>query len=253
MLVVVGGARQSSKSMISWMAVALLVSLSFNVYNVMHYFQPRCYIDQVPSIYAGLYRNVPTEILKHADYDSPNRTIENAAWDNPDLLPEHGFIALDDSWAAAKGLPATQRWPWDNTKGIYILTSSHELHCVRVLRESVNQAHDALPQSWPHSHILHCLDILRESVMCNADDTPLYTGRLHNETYAAHPKAGIGSIKMCRSWSKLQAFASEHSACWARVGLDDPAFSEIERFKFCPDGSRPWEGQPSLGVYEKGD
>lgn len=116
MPVVVGGARQSSKSMISWMAVALLVSLSFNVYNVMHYFQPPCSIDQVPSIYAGLYRNVPTEILKHTAYDSPNRAIENAAWDNPDLLPEHGFIALDDSWAAAKGLPATQRWPWDNTK-----------------------------------------------------------------------------------------------------------------------------------------
>lgn len=73
---------------------------------------------------------MPTEILKHAEYDSPNRTIENAAWDNPDLLPEHGFIALHNTWAAAKGLPATQRWPWDNSKGIYILTSSHELHCV---------------------------------------------------------------------------------------------------------------------------
>ena len=146
--VVVGGRRRSCKSMISWMAVALLVSLSFNVYNVMNYFQPPCSIDQVPSKYgtvpsihpyfcqtltllkASLYRNVPTETVEHADYDSPNRTTENAAWDNPGLLPEHGFIALPDSWAAVKGLPATQRWPWDNTKGIYILTSSHELHCV---------------------------------------------------------------------------------------------------------------------------
>ena len=79
---------------------------------------------------AGLYQNVPTEIVEHTDYDSPNRTTENAAWDDPDLRPEHGFIALHDSWAAAKGLPATQRWPWDSTMGIYILTSSHELHCV---------------------------------------------------------------------------------------------------------------------------
>lgn len=146
--VVVGGRRRSSKSIISWMAIALLVSLLFNVYNMMHYFQPPCSMDQVPSKYgtlplihpflcqtltlliAGLYQNVPTEIVEHANYNSPNRTIENAAWDNPDLLPEHGFIALPNSWAAAKGLPATQRWPWDNTKGIYILTSSHELHCV---------------------------------------------------------------------------------------------------------------------------
>ena len=49
--VVVGGARQSCKSITSWMAVALLVSLSFNVYNVMPYFQPPDSKDQVPSEY----------------------------------------------------------------------------------------------------------------------------------------------------------------------------------------------------------
>lgn len=87
-------------------------------------------LSSINFLTAGLYRNVPTEIVEHADYDSPNRTIENAAWDSPDLRPEHGFIALHDSWAAAKGLPATQRWPWDSTMGIYILTSSHELHYV---------------------------------------------------------------------------------------------------------------------------
>ena len=87
--------------------------------------------------------------------------------------------------------------------------------------------------------------------MCNADDTPMYTGRLHNETHATHPKAGIGSIKMCRDWNKLQAFARKHSACWARVGIDDPTFPEIERYKYCPDGARPWEGKPAKGVYEE--
>ena len=51
---------------------------------------------------AGLYRNVPTEIVEHTDYNSPNRTIENAAWNNPDLLPEQGFVALHNSWALLK-------------------------------------------------------------------------------------------------------------------------------------------------------
>ena len=146
--VVVGGARQSCKRVTSLMAIALLVSLSFNVYNVMHSLRDSDSEDQAPSKYgtwpkthpsftqiltlptAGLYRNVPTEIVEHTDYNSPNRTIENAAWNSPDLLPEHGFIALHNSWAAAKDLPPTQPWPWDDTKGIYILTSSHELHCV---------------------------------------------------------------------------------------------------------------------------
>ena len=79
---------------------------------------------------ADLYRDVFTAIVNESDYRSPNRTIENAAWSNSNLLPEHGFVALDDIWAASKDLPTTQRWPWDKKKGVYILTSSHELHCV---------------------------------------------------------------------------------------------------------------------------
>ena len=94
---------------------------------------------------------------------------------------------------------------------------------------------------------MHCLNVLRDSVMCNADDTPLYTGRLHNERYEAVPKAGIGTMKMHRDWRKLQEFAREHSACWRRVNIDDPNFPEIERFKYCPDGLRPWEGKPAMG------
>ena len=266
------------------LVITLLASLSLNIYYINQHSQTSEATKHVPSKYgikllirpflyyistfivASLYQDVPTEIVKHTDYNSPNRTIENAAWNNPDLLPEHGFIALDDFWSASKGLPTAQRWPWDKTKGVYILTSSHELHCVvslcfhsshpllkflpqRIIRESINQAYDSLPQSWPHSHILHCLNVLRESVMCNADDTPLYTGRLHKEAHATLPKAGIGSIKMCRSWAKLQAFARDHSACWARIGIDDSTFPETERYKYCPDGSRPWDGKPALGVY----
>lgn len=49
--VVEGGAHQSCKSKTSWIALALLVSLSFNVYNVNNFFQLPCSIDQVPSQY----------------------------------------------------------------------------------------------------------------------------------------------------------------------------------------------------------
>jgi hypothetical protein len=88
---------------------------------------------------------------------------------------------------------------------------------------------------------MHCLNVLRESIMCNADDMPLYTGRLHLEAHESHPRAGIGSVKMCRDWNKLQAWARERSACWKPYKTDDPTFPEEERYKFCPDGSRPWE------------
>ena len=136
------------KSAAIFSATILLASLSFNFHFSIQHSHASDLVYHVPSIYgtkisihpmlhqllnyipAGLYRDMPTEIVKYTDYNSPNRTIENAAWDNPDLLPEHGFIALDDSWAASKSLPTGQRWPWNKSKGVYILTSSHELHCV---------------------------------------------------------------------------------------------------------------------------
>jgi len=39
------------------------------------------------------------------------------------------FIALDDDYATSKGLPHSQRWPWDHNKGVYIFSGAHELHC----------------------------------------------------------------------------------------------------------------------------
>lgn len=87
----------------------------------------------------------------------------------------------------------------------------------RVLRVSVNENHDGVPgleQTWAYGHLIHCLNVLRESVMCNADDTPLYTGHLHAKAKSSHPKAGIGTIKMCRDWSSLLQWSRERSACY---------------------------------------
>ena len=140
--------RQYWKAAIISLTMTLLASLSLNFYFLLLQSRASESTYHLASKYgtwllvrpllhkmltfmpASLYRDMPTEIVKYSDYNSPNRAIENAAWDNPDLLPEHGFIALDNSWAASKGLPTSQRWPWDKSKGVYILTSSHELHCV---------------------------------------------------------------------------------------------------------------------------
>ena len=79
---------------------------------------------------AHLRRNVPTEILAHSNFDSLNRTVQDAAWDAPEIEPWNNFVALDEDYTIAMGLPHSQRWPWDYSKGAYILTSAHELHCV---------------------------------------------------------------------------------------------------------------------------
>ena len=98
---------------------------------------------------------------------------------------------------------------------------------------------DTENQTWPLKHVTHCLHVLREDTICNADDTPRYTGRLHSE--AGHDKvsSGTGQIRMCRDWNKLRQFALDHSACYKRP-LDHP-ISLLDRYKYCPDSSKPWE------------
>ncbi|KAI1474198.1 hypothetical protein F4774DRAFT_430041 [Daldinia eschscholtzii] len=188
------------------LSAAFMVSLCANVFFAYRQlFKPWELLDELPTQFAGLRRNIPTEILSSSNFDSLNRTVQDAAW------------------------------------SVYIMTSSHELHCVRVLRELVNNDHDGVPDAerrWHYPHLMHCLNILRESVVCNANDTPLYIKRLHKNVYEEHPRAGTGTIKMCRDWNKLLSWSRARSACYRPV---DSADNEIDRYKTCPDGTRPWE------------
>lgn len=108
----------------------------------------------------------------------------------------------------------------------------------------LNENNDRVPveeQTWEYEHLLHCLNVLRETVMCNADDTPLYTGLLHGNINSSTPRAGIASVKMCRDWNTLLEWGRARSACYRPVHWFEEGFPELERYKYCPDGSRPWE------------
>lgn len=39
-------------------------------------------------------------------------------------------VALKDSFSEPLGIPHSMRWPWDGSKGVYILQGGHELHCL---------------------------------------------------------------------------------------------------------------------------
>ena len=104
--------------------------------------------------------------------------------------------------------------------------------------------HDAKPQTWHFGHVTHCLHVLREDATCNADDLPRYTGALNAE--AGHPTAssGTGEVRMCRDWSQLREFALKHSACYRYP--QDRHVPLLDRYKFCPDGNKPWMEQEGL-------
>ena len=76
--------------------------------------------------------------------------------------------------------------------------------------------------------------------MCDADDTPRYTGRVNQQASAEHPTSGARQTRMCRDWSYLVNWAVEHSACYKAINLSDVDFPPIERYKFCPNGEIPW-------------
>lgn len=105
-----------------------------------------------------------------------------------------------------------------------------------MLRTSILEYRNHAKQTQHYLHIDHCLTALREDVLCNADDTPRYTGGHHKQA-----GSGQDQMRMCRDWSKLDQWATEHSACYKEPESWYDGKPESERYKFCPDGSEPWK------------
>lgn len=41
-----------------------------------------------------------------------------------------GIIAISDEEAKQWGLPLSERFPWDQSKGVYLLGAHHQIHCI---------------------------------------------------------------------------------------------------------------------------
>ena len=61
-------------------------------------------------------------------YFGEDETIADQLWEN--ISVDNGTVALSDSYAAAMGLPVSQRFPWDQEKGLYLLNGFHSMHCL---------------------------------------------------------------------------------------------------------------------------
>lgn len=90
-----------------------------------------------------------------------------------------------------------------------------------------------IPQSRRWEHVIHCVDQLRQEALCNADDTPRYS------TSDDIPVSGMGQVRMCRNWEKLEDWAKQYNACYRYINqtADYKDFPQIERFIWCPEGS----------------
>ncbi|KAI4184227.1 MAG: hypothetical protein L6R41_004886 [Letrouitia leprolyta] len=170
------------------------------------------------------------------------------------ITPEH---------AADMELPPAQDFPWDPELKVYLLNGYHNLHCLvshpnpqppnprnktqtktksqknnthlpqQSIQRSFTELSAGLPPTYPMPHVMHCLDVLRDDVICHADDTPRYT------TTTQKPESGMGQMRQCRDWGKLDGWAKRHSGCWRYLDAKHDESSEIWRWTYCPEGS-PW-------------
>lgn len=88
---------------------------------------------------------------------------------------------------------------------------------------------EAQSRGW--HHISHCFDALRRQIHCDADDIPRAVQR-HLDGVS-----GVGQNRKCRDWDALERWADEHTACYRRPERPVEGMRNIEKYKFCPEGS----------------
>ena len=209
----------------------------------------KCTAGLVPEVTSSIYEKTP---YNDADHES----LADELWGSINI--DAGIVALSDDYAKEKNLPIAQRFPWDKTKGIYLLNGYHHLHCLvqppllklfcstlllililfapqKSIYGAVREYRQGLPQSRPAAHVTHCLDALRREIICDADDTPRATTREYS------PNTGVGQFRQCRSWEKLEQWAVGNTACYSYVDPSNSTKENLERFKFCPKGSEYWD------------
>jgi len=187
--------------------------------------------SNVRTPYAALELDTEAVFGGHDLYTDQNDTFRDELWQAINI--DDGMIALPDDFVRDTGLPVSQRFPWDESKGIYLLHGHHNLHCVRSVYISLMEYRKGLPQTRNFRHVIHCLDALRRDVICNADDTPRFT------TDDDVPETGHNQPRKCRSWDKLEQWAAQYNACYRYINetLTPSEFPQIQRFVWCREGS----------------
>ena len=85
--------------------------------------------DPTQNYPASLSRHLTEPYYEETPFsDDQNDSFAANLWHDIDI--DSGVIALSDDYVASKSLLPAQRFPWDATKGIYIIHGYHNLHCL---------------------------------------------------------------------------------------------------------------------------
>jgi hypothetical protein len=77
---------------------------------------------------AGLGLTTEKAYWQHTEYLSSNKSTSNALWDAIDTSPN--TIALDADYIKKHKLDPSIPFPWDQSKGLYLIKAFHHMHCL---------------------------------------------------------------------------------------------------------------------------
>ncbi|KAH7390088.1 hypothetical protein BKA64DRAFT_645021 [Cadophora sp. MPI-SDFR-AT-0126] len=156
---------------------------------------------------------------------SDNNSARDALWNS--LATDRGVVAVDQQTIAEKGLTDTIDFPWDPTKKVYIVIAFHQLHCLKLLYQSLTSVYNGETLQKPvYEHCVHCLDQLRQDTQCQADDNLWYVG-----------DKSTGQNRQCKDFSKLDEWALERHACYNFERPMKPGPLDVEAFTNCRESS----------------
>ena len=92
---------------------------------------------------ASLTNDLPKPFIHTTEYSSGNLSEVQNLWDA--ISFDEGQISIPHDVAAELQLPPSQPFPWDSTRGIYLINAYHNIHClVSVSLEVGNPQHSNL-------------------------------------------------------------------------------------------------------------
>lgn len=218
--------QQNKKQGLPVLTILLLTVLNLVLFGIVIHLLTK---PEPVSRFARLRRVREEPYVVVTDYTSENSTLQDELWYGINV--DKAVVALSDQWVWEHGLRKAQRFPWDESKGVYILHGFHNLHCLKIIYISLNEFRQGIPQSRSWHHVAHCFDGLRRQILCDADDTPRATD------HRVEVVSGLFQHRRCRKWEDLERFAAQHTACYKRPDNPNDGKPILDSFKHCPPDS----------------